>query len=246
MHSAHAHALDYFLIFLSLILISFGIGAVITTRLDKKKTLTGTIKAQALSYTSQQLKGTMGKYKFAPSTLKSKEKELFLDLHNKFREKNNRKPLVWNDYLARSAEAYAEKLLREKCAIYHPKTKDDDERYLQSGAHGQNLSQFVNTGRPIKGLKVGSIEKAVQLWRDECHEYDPEHPTKGNVGHFTAMLWKPTRHVGCAYREMDTERKQASIYVCHYEKSGNWLTSDGGFELFDENVGKDLVCDDKK
>jgi hypothetical protein len=243
-----SRSLDYFLLFLSFFFIGFGIGAFIVNATDKQKSDAGTIITQALSSTPKEQtdRALVNKYDFPPNSLSKQEKDLFLELHNEFRTKNNREPLLWDDYLSRSAEAYAQKLLKEGCAIYHPKTNKDDELYLQSGVHGQNLSQFVYTGKPKKGLKVGSIRKAVQLWRDECHEYDPKHPTKGNVGHFTAMLWKPTRRVGCAFKELHSKKKQASIYVCHYEKSGNWLTSHGGFELFDKHVGEQLICDETK
>lgn len=201
------------------------------------------VETRALSYIPHRTGNTETSQNFPPNSLKPREIDEFLNLHNEFREKNKKPLLKWDDYLARSAESYADKLLSEGCAIYHPKTKQDDELYLRNGQDGQNLSQFVYRGKPRKGLEVGTIRDAVQLWRNECSEYNPDSPTKGNVGHFSAMLWKNTKRIGCAYKKLTTKEKQASIYVCHYNKSGNWLTSDGKFSLFDKNVGRNLVCD---
>lgn len=178
---------------------------------------------------------------FPRNELSPAEKTLFLTLHNQTRQKNGADPLHWDERLADSAQAYADKLLQEDCAIRHPQTPEEDKEYLQNGLDGQNLSQFVYEGNRNKKA-VGSIAKAVQLWTDECDHYDPEHPTNAKVGHFTQMIWKDTKQLGCAYRHLDRPGKKASIYVCHYHKAGNRLTSKGGLDHYRANIEPSPVC----
>lgn len=178
---------------------------------------------------------------FPESRLTAAERALFLRLHNEFRALSKRRPLQWCDELARSAEAYADFLQKHKADIHHPENDFDDELYLKSGGYSQNLSQFTASR---KRAGIGSIEEAVQLWKDECNQYDPKRPTRGNVGHFTAMLWRESKRLGCAYRKYHTHSGRfAEVYVCHQEPGGNWLTADGGYDLFDEQVGSDFVCE---
>jgi pathogenesis-related protein 1 len=213
--------------------LAMGVGGVLVYT---KNVSTDTVSKTALHYQPRFVKNsTIQPRSFPPNQLNAHEKSLFLALHNKIRQKNDAGPLEWDDRLADSAQAWADKLLADDCAIYHPKNAADDEKYLQSGLDGQNLSQFIYKGRK-KNVQVGSIKEAVQLWTDECKLYDPNEPTQHGVGHFTQMIWKDTTKVGCAYRKLDRLGKKGSIYVCHYNKSGNWLTAGGGYQHFNNNV----------
>lgn len=229
------------LLVFGLLLLGIGIGGLVSYE-QHYPTDDDVVYTRASShYSALKRKGSIQPRNFRPSQLLPEEKELFLTLHNQLRDKNNLNRLEWDDRLADSAQAYADKLFEEDCAIYHPKTPADDEKYLHTGLDGQNLSQFVYSG-PNKDKEVGSITKAVRLWTDECKLYDPVNPTANGVGHFTQMMWKKTKQVGCAYRKLKRKDKQASIYVCHYHKSGNWLTKDKGFDYFRDNVEQSPVC----
>jgi pathogenesis-related protein 1 len=248
MPKVHIVALDYVILFLSLIFIGLAITGILTfvNHKAEQRASRSVVYQRALSYhpltKRDKSQGITPRYNFPDNTLNVSERDLFLNLHNDFRRLNKAGKLTWDDRLAESAQAWADKLYSDDCDIYHPKNPEDDEEYLQSGHDGQNLSQFVYEGKPRKNLQVGSIKHAVKLWTDECHVYNPKHPTKNGVGHFTQLIWKDTDKLGCAYRTLDRENKKASVYVCHYNKSGNWLTPDGGFTHFKENVESSPVC----
>jgi pathogenesis-related protein 1 len=239
------YALDIFLLILAVVLLGICIGGIITYSLNTRPSVTEKkIYQRALSYHPVNDKGQdIQPRNFPPNELTEKEKSIYLNLHNDFRTKNNAVKLEWDDRLADSAQAWADKLYDEDCAIHHPENKEDDEEYLQNGLDGQNLSQFVYEGRKRKNLQVGSIPEAIKLWTDECKLFDPKNPTKHGVGHFTQLIWKDTTKLGCAHRQLERRGKKASIYVCHYNKSGNWLTSDGGYTHYNKNVEKLPVCD---
>lgn len=226
------------IIALFLILLSSCFLAIGVMHLYKQQTTR--IKECASSYhPSRRRQGHIEPRTFPKNQLSQAEKDLFLRLHNQSRLQNGADPLSWDERLADSAQAYADLLWREDCAIHHPETPADDKKYLQDGLDGQNLSQFVYDGAH---QPVGSIQKAVRLWTDECYQFDPTRPTENGVGHFTQLIWKDTKQLGCAYRELTRSDKTASIYVCHYHKSGNWLTSTGGLDRFRQNVQDAPVC----
>ena len=229
------------LLFLSLLLLGIGIGTMIIY-INNGRAADDTIFQSASSYhPTARRNGKIEPRHFRRNQLLAEEKELFLSLHNHIRAQNKADDLQWDDRLADSAQAYADKLYNEDCSIHHPETAADDAKYLQNGLDGQNLSHFVYQG-PEKNKKVGSISKAIKLWTDECKLYDPVDPTANGVGHFTQMIWKDTNKLGCAYRTLKRRGKQASIYVCHYHKSGNWLTNKKGFDHFRDNVEQSPVC----
>jgi len=240
---------DWAILVLTLFLLGLGIGGLVVYQqhIEDEKRNTNVIFQRALSYHPDLSASDKDKYKshearFPKNTCTAEERDLYLKLHNTFRSKNNAQPLKWDQRLADTAQAWADKLYEDDCDIYHPKNRKDDCHYLRCGDDGQNLSQFVYEGRPRRNLEVGSIEEAVKLWTDECYLYDPDNPTKNGVGHFTQMIWKDTDKIGCAHRRLDRPGKKASIYVCHYNKSGNWLTPTGGYRYFKENVESSPTC----
>lgn len=179
--------------------------------------------------------------------LTQKEKDLFLKLHNDYRKLHDLPPLAWDDRLARIAQAYTDKLVADGVGIKHPDNTSDDRLYLGNGADGQNLSEFVCThktpGAAANAAKTcGTISSAIGLWTDECHDYDPDKPDANDVGHLTQMLWRKTDKVGCAQGRDTRGNKTTSIYTCHYNTSGNWLSADGGYENYKQQVPQTIVC----
>ncbi len=62
--------------------------------------------------------------------------------------------------------------------------------------------------------------QVVAAWADEAREYD--HGTNscsGVCGHYTQIVWRTTRAVGCAVGS-DAHRQ---VWVCEYEPAGNWV-----------------------
>lgn len=92
-----------------------------------------------------------------------------LRYHNYFRAQHNVSPLTWNSTLAASAETWA-----KECAFRHSQA-------------GQNL---------VAGFP--DIAHSIDAWGLERTDYDWETPGFGeNTGHFTQLVWKGTRELGC-------------------------------------------------
>ena len=122
-----------------------------------------------------------------------------LDAHNAARARVGSPPLVWSDELARDAELWAAHLIVTHSFVQQP-----------DAAHGENL--FL--------IAVGTVSPAevVRTWVAEMRDYD--HATNtclGVCGHYTQVIWRTTRAVGCGMA-FDGYRQ---VWVCEYEPPGN-------------------------
>ena len=140
----------------------------------------------------------------------------YLDAHNSVRAKHGATPLTWSNNLASVAQNWA-----NRCVFKHSGSK-----------YGENLAA---------GSGDFSIPAAIKLWADEackfeCDKvllnnkkpthfllasYDPSHP---QYSHFTQVVWKSTKQVGCARATCNNLFQgwgPAQFYVCNYDPAGN-------------------------
>ena len=126
--------------------------------------------------------------------------------HNQLRTKLNIPPMAWNEELAHRAAAWADHLAR--------------------------LGYMMHSGAPEgENIWMGSAGEysydiMVRDWADEGRffraGYFPNVSTTGNwqdAAHFTQMVWRETRRVGCGVASRDGW----DILVCRYSTPGNVL-----------------------
>jgi len=80
------------------------------------------------------------------------------------------------------------------------------------GPFGENLSA---------GTHPFSIPAAIKLWTDEEPDYNPGNP---DPSHYTQVVWKGSRQVGCALASCSNLQgafAKADYYVCEYYPPGN-------------------------
>ena len=118
-------------------------------------------------------------------------------------------PLRWNYHLASDARAWANELAATGRFEHSP---DERGKELQ----GENL--WAGTPRAY------SAEAMVGLWSAEKKDYRPgvfpNNSKSGdveNVGHYTQMIWRETREVGCA----TAVGRDEEFLVCRYSTAGN-------------------------
>lgn len=169
-----------------------------------------------------------------------KERDLILSLHNELRalvaqgnesrgdpgpqpEAANMHQLVWNDELAKVAQAWA-----SQCPSDHDMER---RRRLCSRKYrtGQNINYYWGT------LDQGpDWQKAIDNWYNEVADVAAEvagnfipHKTK-KIGHYTQLVWGTTKEIGCGIVYYETERHgihytHSITYVCNYGPAGNIL-----------------------
>ena len=125
-----------------------------------------------------------------------------LTTHNKYRLDLNLPELVWSKNLVNSSQKWADKLISMDI-FEHSNTKN-----------GENL--FVIMGRDASPIEV------VDDWASE-KEYFNYETRKCNgswydCGHYTQIIWRDTKEVGCAVSKLGTKQ----IWVCQYNPPGNY------------------------
>ena len=134
--------------------------------------------------------------------------EQALRLHNHERAALGLPPLVWNDQLAKSAEDWAAKLSRSGM-LQH-------EHQGDSSGQGENLWMGSRDGY--------SIDEMIGDWSGEKARFRrgkmPSISHQGDweaVGHYSQMVWRETRAVGCAI----AHSPDWDVLVCRYDPPGN-------------------------
>jgi uncharacterized protein YkwD len=120
--------------------------------------------------------------------------------HNRVRKNHGAPPLTWSPTVATSAQHWADNLRSKGCILQHS----------GSAKYGENLAAGTSS--------MMTPEHAVEMWAEEEKEYSFK---KGGfsmkTGHFTQVVWKDTKSVGCG----STQCKGLTIWVCQYDPPGN-------------------------
>ncbi|KAI8513431.1 hypothetical protein Bbelb_100700 [Branchiostoma belcheri] len=135
------------------------------------------------------------------------EDEECLRLQNEKRSQHGAAPLVWCQECADFAKTVVQTMQDLNEPLHH--TSPEERTWLVEGKevlHGSNLQyEFPHIDCVI----------AVESWYSETEFYDPDRPVESleQAGHFTQMVWKDTKSVGCAWTE--------NYLACIYEPTGN-------------------------
>jgi len=132
-----------------------------------------------------------------------------LAAHNNERGRLDVPALEWDNSLAADARVWADELAATGRFEHSP---DEPGKPLQ----GENL--WAGTPRAF------SPEAMVGLWRAEKSDYRPgifpNNSRSGDVekvGHYTQLIWRESRRVGCA----TAVGRYEEFLVCRYSEAGN-------------------------
>ncbi len=143
----------------------------------------------------------------------------YLAEHNVRREKYHRnygvdyKPLTWSNDLADDSASYADRLLKYCCTNKLPHDSTN------GGSFGENLASSCGSG---SWGKKPAATKILSRWVENEHN-------KNYFGklHYTQVLWRGTKHVGCGVAEKDMgDGYTCHMQVCRYQKPGNCGTNE--------------------
>jgi uncharacterized protein YkwD len=124
-----------------------------------------------------------------------------LAAHNQVRQKVGTPPLKWSKTLSARAEEWAKTLAATGAS-------------KMQGIPGQNIGYTAPPGH-VKGADV------VAAWSAEATNYDHEKNAcidpKLRCNHYTQVVWRNSRLLGCA----TARDAQRDIWVCDYDPPGN-------------------------
>ncbi|KAI1315143.1 hypothetical protein EDD11_001248 [Mortierella claussenii] len=149
---------------------------------------------------------TKPKKKKVSAKLSANEQKIILDTHNKFRALHGAGPLTWNQKAADFGNNWI-----QACRFAH-----------SGGRFGENLAA---------GYK--DFKTSITAWYNEEKFYNYNAPGfSGQTGHFTQVVWKGTKTVGCAVKFCP--QSNWNIYICNYDAPGNIVGNNGAY--FRQNV----------
>jgi pathogenesis-related protein 1 len=124
-----------------------------------------------------------------------------LAAHNAVRARVRLVPaLAWSEKLAAVAQGWADTLLERHRLEHRPNSR-----------YGENL--FEMTGAEATPAEV------VDAWASEAAGYDYKtNSCHGACGHYTQLVWRSTREVGCAV----AQKGGRQIVACEYNPPGNY------------------------
>lgn len=131
-----------------------------------------------------------------------------LEMHNAERSRLRLEPLKWNIHLEREAEQWAA-VLSSKGALQHA------DRSVRNGT-GENLWMGTAGGWPVETM----VEKFLEERKHYRHDNFPNISRTGSwsdVGHYTQIVWRDTKEVGCAI----VTARGNDVLVCRYWPAGN-------------------------
>ncbi|KAI5477325.1 hypothetical protein MNV49_006467 [Pseudohyphozyma bogoriensis] len=124
--------------------------------------------------------------------------------HTNFRAQYDADPVSWNTTLATVAQDWA-----NRCVFEH--------------GGGATVGAGENLAEASGALADSQWPTAFQMWADEASDYDAADP---QYSHFTQVVWKATKTIGCAMAEcpntvIGTWTGTATLTVCEYFPAGN-------------------------
>jgi uncharacterized protein YkwD len=124
-----------------------------------------------------------------------------LTAHNAVRRGVGVPALVWSEPLAGFAQEWAN-TLASRGQFFH----------RRNSLYGENLFE-------ITGARSAPAE-VVNQWASESRNYHYSSNTcRGVCGHYTQIIWRDTRKVGCAAARSG----RTEVWVCNYDPPGNWI-----------------------
>uniref|UniRef100_A0A8C8ZAL0 R3H domain containing like n=1 Tax=Prolemur simus TaxID=1328070 RepID=A0A8C8ZAL0_PROSS len=156
--------------------------------------------------------------------ISARDMSALLDYHNHIRASvhppaANMEYMVWDERLARSAEAWA-----TRCIWAHGPSQL--MRYV-----GQNLSIHSGRYRSVVDLMKSWSEEKQHLFPalKDCDPHCPWHCRGSACSHYTQMVWASSSRLGCAIHTCSrinvwgSTWHQAVYLVCNYAIKGNWI-----------------------
>jgi uncharacterized protein YkwD len=125
------------------------------------------------------------------------DQDAYLAAHNSFRAQRGAAPLTWSNELAGKAQQWA-----NGCKFEHSGGSlgpYGGKNTMMMVSHVESYEISSENLAAGTGSSYG-IAAAIKSWTDESKDYNPAQP---NFSHFTQVVWKSTKQLGCAVTSCD-------------------------------------------
>lgn len=150
--------------------------------------------------------------------LSAAEQSEMVVAHNRWRHQVGVPPVAWSDRLAKGAQDWAEHIRQTRnCTI-------DESAHTDRNDVGENLAwrspvRYTNGRVEFQQATPADITDS---WGSEKQGYDyANNSCSGVCGHYTQIVWKSTREIGCGHAVCASNKSQ--VWVCRYAPPGNYI-----------------------
>jgi hypothetical protein len=148
-------------------------------------------------------------------------------------------PLTWSQTLADYAQQWATSLASNAATCAAPQHRPGSQ--LVALDYGENLATFGGAGFARRDsstpLNVSTAVQAVDAWAAEemCWTYGTIRGTErcnmtctralhsDGCGHYTQVVWRQSRQVGCGVATCKNGALTEDIWICNYAPAGNFV-----------------------
>lgn len=142
------------------------------------------------------------------------QRNIILGLHNYIREQYHLPNLVWDMNIEKQSQEWANTLIKNN-VLKHSNSTNNKWMW-------ENLYMITTSEKRIKS----DWSDAVIVWTQEWQSYDFDTNTCNTwaiCGHFTQVIWKNTKRVGCG-QALKKKGSMTTIYwVCQYDPPWNYI-----------------------
>ncbi|MDG4475892.1 CAP domain-containing protein [Thiovibrio frasassiensis] len=159
----------------------------------------------------------------SPAQDKPVDAMCMLEEHNILRAAVGTPELRWSDALAGQAAAWAKELQKTGCGMKHSQSGLGENIYWASAwksgtrSPGKSSWQWRLSPQPITEKNVVASWGVEQSWYSQASNTCAA-PSGKSCGHYTQMVWRTTREVGCAKAICEDS---SQVWVCNYAPAGN-------------------------
>ena len=147
-----------------------------------------------------------------------------LNKHNELRKNHFNSPLKYSNKLAKSSAKWVKNLaLNKKCKMIHSHKENGENIFWQSPMIYKTKKSTDTKWTITKKIVKVDASKPVQEWYNEIkfYNYKKNNCQKNQMcGHYTQVIWKDTKEVGCAAFSCDDK---SQLWVCQYSPPGNYI-----------------------
>ena len=148
-----------------------------------------------------------------------------LSAHNDWRSKVGSPALTWSNSLQTEAQNWANKLKAKGCGMKHSTGSSGENLYWASAKKSASSKDAAGNWIWNNTLQTVSDKHVTDSWGNEQQWYDYASnqcnaPAGKSCGHYTQVVWKDTKEVGCANAVCDDF---SQVWVCNYAPAGNYV-----------------------
>jgi pathogenesis-related protein 1 len=134
-------------------------------------------------------------------------------------------PLSWSPELAEYAQEWATGLVQQQCGTIQHRSQAE----LTQVGYGENIAARSSRGLG-QSTAVGGWVAEEACWgygafmrTDSCDMQCYQALNSDGCGHYTQVVWRDTKQVGCGYATCDRSGTLFELWVCNYQPPGNFI-----------------------